>query len=150
MTLGRKAHCRDLGTQPSSVKQDSHLRRKSGGLLLSTQSHTRPQFVVFFLKYGNAWLLLLVHFLRCVWNLKLGARKVVDLQLAAVRLINSEMHKSVSRGDSLYPSYTVHFSYLPAFFAFLLLRPEKQGPLEDCCLSVQKMDRRMPSIPRAG
>lgn len=98
--------------------------------------------------YGNARLLLLVRFLRCVWNLKLGATKVADLQLVAVRLINSEMHKSVSRDDSLHPTYT--FSSLAHFFLAFLLCPEKQGPLEDCCLSVQKMERRMPSIPRAG
>lgn len=93
-------------------------------------------------------MLLLVHFLRCVWNLKLGATIVADLQLAAARLINSKMHKSVSRGDSLHPTHT--FSSLALYFFAFLLRPEKQGPLEDCCLSVQKIEGRMPSIPRAG
>lgn len=79
----------------------------------------------------------------------LGATKVADLQLAAARLINSEMHKSVSRGDSQQPTHTLFLAHLPSSFAFLQ-RPEKQGPLEDCCLSVQKMEARMPSIPRAG
>lgn len=47
-----------------------------------------PSFVRFL--YGNTCLPLLVYFFRRVRNSRLGAIRVAELQLAAVRLINSE------------------------------------------------------------
>lgn len=117
----------DLGIH-SKVR---HLTSRVNHVACCSQLNHTEVFFLFF--YGNAWLLLLEHFLGCVWNLKLGATKVPDLQLAAARLINSEMHKSVSRGDSLYlhPTYTFSwlcFSSAPridaAFGGLLSISPE--------------------------